>query len=276
VKTPSGAMRHYSLCGAPSKDVWKIAVKREGRGRGGSLSLVDGIANGATISISQASNNFPLPSDPRKLLLIAGGIGITPMMSMLHSLAAEGFDLKNNLKLIYLARDVASAAFVSDIKALVPASSLQVHFDQGDPANQFDLWPLLEKPSSAHVFCCGPQPLMDAVKDMTGHWPQKQIHFENFGVNTAVLPTDHAFTIRLVSTGDELLVESGQGILEVLRANGYKAASSCESGTCGTCKTGLLAGEADHRDFVLGEDEKANSIMICVSRAHSPLLELDI
>jgi phthalate 4,5-dioxygenase reductase component len=280
VKTPSGAMRHYSLCGGAQQNVWQIAIKREGRGRGGSLSLVDGVSAGSTIWVSQPSNNFPLPADAKKLLLIAGGIGITPIMSMVQALKLNGFDLSNALKLVYLVRDAESAAFVSELKELVPATSLTIHFDLGNPADQFDLWPLFEKPSSiasaTHVLCCGPQPLMDAVRDMTGHWPPKLIHFESFGVNTVSKPTDEPFSIRLASSGGELLVEPGQTILEVLRENGYKASSSCESGTCGTCRTGLLAGEADHRDFVLAEDEKTDFIMICVSRSRSPVLELDV
>jgi phthalate 4,5-dioxygenase reductase component len=280
VKTPSGAMRHYSLCGEPQQNVWKIAVKREGRGRGGSLSLVDGVAAGATVWVSLPSNNFALPADAKKLLLIAGGIGITPIIAMVQALVVEGFDLTNALKVVYLVRDSESAAFVDQLKTLVPPTSLIVHFDQGEAANQYDLWPLLERPpttsSASHVFCCGPQPLMDAVKDMTGHWPHKQVHFESFGATSTSQPTDHAFTIRIASNGDELTVEPSQTILEVLRSNGYRVSSSCESGTCGSCKTGLLFGEAEHRDWVLTDDEKADSIMICVSRSRSVLLELDI
>ena len=256
VKTPSGVSRQYSLCGDPEGgDFWQIAVKREGRGRGGSLSLVDGVKAGAELMISNPKNSFFLEIEAKQYLFIAGGIGITPIFSMLQSLAAkENFNPKL-IKLIYLTRDPASSAFLEDIHNLLPDSSLVVHHDQGNLAEQYDLWDFFEKPNQSLVYCCGPKPLMDAVQDMSGHWPQKQIRFERFAADTAPKLTDETFQVTVASTGLTVDVEPRVTILDALRANGVHIPSSCESGTCGTCKTRLIDGVADHRDSVLLEDE---------------------
>lgn len=117
---------------------------------------------------------------------------------------------------------------------------------------------------------------MDAVRDMTGHWPASSVHFESFSADTCQLDDDQAFEVRLERSGRILQVPAGQTLLQALRAEGFDVASSCESGTCGTCKTRLLEGEADHRDWVLLEEEKADHLMVCVSRAKSHCLVLDL
>jgi phthalate 4,5-dioxygenase reductase component len=273
VKTPSGMMRQYSLCSSPSEPLWSIAVKREGNGRGGSLSLVDGVSVGQTLLTSLPVNNFSIPEHALSVILIAGGIGVTPLVSMVHELLGKPEPIA--IKFVLLTRDAETTPFNEALGRLLPSANFVLHHDAGDPNRQFDLWPLLEKVSKAHVFCCGPAPLMEAVKDMTGHWPSSQIHFESFGADTRVRLSDEPFTVR-VNSGDEYVVESGETILSVLRNNGLKVASSCESGTCGTCKVSLLDGTADHRDLVLTDDEKASFLMICVSRAISKTLVIDI
>ena len=174
-------------------------------------------------------------------------------------------------QLFYLTRTAAGTAFHAELAAHT------IHHDEGDPDRAFDLWPILETPTPAHIYCCGPRPLMESVRDMTGHWPEHQIHFEDFG-SDLVRPraTDTPFRIRLAKTGTELTIPIGASILETLRAHGHTAPSSCESGTCGTCRTRLLEGEPDHRDLVLTEAERRHAIMICVSRATSDLLVLDL
>jgi phthalate 4,5-dioxygenase reductase component len=277
VKTPLGAMRQYSLCGrSVGSGLWQIAVKREARGRGGSLSLVDATKAGQLLQVSLPNNNFVLDAAAKQYLFIAGGIGITPIIAMLYSLLDQSdFDPKR-IKLVYLCRDRSSAAFVEELEALLPVSSRLIHFDNGLSEAQLDLWEVLEKPNQSYLYCCGPTPLMDAVRDMTGHWTKKQVHFESFGAGVVTKASDETFQICIRSTGQVLDVEPDVSILETLRGNGFKVSSSCESGTCGTCKTGLLAGEADHRDLVLLDDEKNNFVMICVSRAISPTLTLDL
>ena len=151
-----------------------------------------------------------------------------------------------------------------------------VHHDHGDPGKSLDLWPVLEKPKGTHLYCCGPKGLMDAVRDMTGHWPTSAVHFEDFGAGkTARTADDKPFVVRLGEDGEPIDVPANVSILEALRAQGHRIPSSCESGTCGTCRMKLLAGEADHRDLVLTDTERLSEIMVCVSRAHSPELVVD-
>jgi phthalate 4,5-dioxygenase reductase subunit len=277
VQTPAGMMRQYSLCGAPSDTSrYLIAVKRERSGRGGSASMVDSVAVGDTVLIGPPVNQFPLDDRARSFLLIAGGIGITPMLSMALALAEEG---SRRFRLIYLTRDRTSTAFVEQLGSPELKPSVTIHHDGGDPDQAFDLWPLLEKPGSVngqHVYCCGPAGLMDAVRDMTGHWPASAVHFESFGVDTGPRADDRVFRVICRRSGIEFEVPVGRSILETARSHGITVPSSCESGTCGSCKTVLLSGQADHRDLVLLPEERASRIMVCVSRAEGDRLELEL
>ena len=277
VKTPSGHTRQYSLCNAPDEtDRYVIAVKREAQGRGGSMSMVDQLKVGDSVEVGEVENLFELDERARSFILVAGGIGITPLLAMARSLLAEG---ERKFKLYYLTRDADSTAFLDEILTSDLKSHVVIHHDKGDPSNSYDLWPALEKPGTLtgqHVYCCGPRGLMDAVRDMTGHWPSSTVHFESFGGDTKIHADDQAFTVRLAKSGMDLEVPVGRSILEVAREHGIHAASSCESGTCGTCKTALLEGEADHRDMVLLDEEKSSHIMICVSRAKAGRLVIDL
>jgi phthalate 4,5-dioxygenase reductase subunit len=277
VLTPSGDQRHYSLCNDPAERTrYCIAVKREAAGRGGSRSLVDGVQPGDVLEVGAPENQFALDPRARSLLLVAGGIGLTPLMAMAHTLRAEG---TRRFRLVVLTRDAASTPFLDDLRGADFAPHVTLHQDGGDPARSLDLWPLLEKPGSAnglHVYCCGPKPLMEAVRDMTGHWSNAAVHFESFGADTAPRPEDTAFEVRLARRGLQLSVPPGRSLLQTLRAHGVTLPSSCESGTCGSCRTGLLGGEADHRDLVLLDEQKSSQIMVCVSRALRGPLVLDL
>ncbi|HEX4885129.1 MAG TPA: 2Fe-2S iron-sulfur cluster-binding protein, partial [Casimicrobiaceae bacterium] len=132
------------------------------------------------------------------------------------------------------------------------------------------------KPTNAHIHCCGPRPLMDAVRDMSGHWPFGAVHFESFGVDAATRSRDAAFDVVLAQSGRTVHVPADRSILEALRDAGVNVRSSCEAGSCGSCRTGLVAGDVEHRDFVLGEAERATRIMVCCSRARSGALVLDL
>ena len=207
---------------------------------------------------------------------MAGGIGLTPLMAMARHLLKEG---TRAFRLIVLSRDAASTAFLDELRAAPLASRTLVHHDGGDPGRAFDLWPLLEKPGSLHgqhLYCCGPKGLMEAVRDMTGHWSSATVHFESFGADTAPRPDDTAFEIVLARSGQRLQVPAGRSALQVLREHGVQVSSSCESGTCGSCRTTLLDGQADHRDLVLLDEDKATQVMPCVSRALSGPLVLDL
>jgi len=277
VRVPSGAMRNYSLCNDPhERDRYVIAVKREEQGRGGSVGLIDKTSVNATLEVSAPRNLFELDSRAPEYIFVAGGIGITPILAMIRFLRAEG---SKPFRLFYLTRSAASTAFLPELAdpAFARDNSIVIHHDEGDPEKAYDLWPVFENPTRAHIYCCGPRPLMDAVRDMTGHWPDKAVHFEDFGSDLVrSRADDQPFAVKIGQEGEELEVPVGTTILEVLRAHGRKLPSSCESGTCGTCRTRYLSGEVDHRDMVLTPAEQKNALMICVSRAKAGTLVLDL
>jgi phthalate 4,5-dioxygenase reductase subunit len=274
VEVPNGVRRNYSLCSNPAdRDFYQIAVKRDAAGRGGSISMSDDVREGDLLSVSAPRNNFELHPRASQFLFVAGGIGITPVLSMMRHLQAQGND---QFRLIYCTRDPDNTAFLDLLTGPDFEGKVEVHHDHGDINNAFDFWPVLEKPTQAHVYCCGPRGLMDAVADMSGHWPSGAVHFESFGVDASVYAANTDFTVRLQKSGMTVPVPADQSILEALRGAGQRIPSSCESGTCGSCKTGLLAGEAEHRDMVLSDEEKQDHIMVCVSRAKSPELVLDL
>lgn len=274
VETPAGKRRSYSLCSAPEDtQAWQIAVKRDVNGRGGSVNLVDGVQEGDLLLASPWSNLFALQTQASEFIFIAGGIGITPILSMIRALRSQG---REDFKLYYCTRDPASTAFLDELQAAGIADRVTVHHDHGDLNQALDLWPIFERPSKAHVYCCGPQGLMDSVRDMTGHWPNEQIHFESFGATADSAAENQPFEVLLQKTGERITVPAHQSIMEALRACGHHVSSSCESGSCGSCRTTLIAGEADHRDMVLRPDEHATHIMVCVSRATSTTLVLDL
>ena len=274
VVTPTGVRRNYSLCGDPADTSrYEIAVKRDGNGRGGSKSMADEVHPGTLLMISAPRNNFELSPRAKSSLFVAGGIGITPILSMMRHLKGSASD--HPFRLVYCTRDAEHTAFSEALHAEFPGL-ITIHHDQGAVEKAFDFWPQFEKPTSAHVYCCGPKGLMESVADMTGHWPSESVHFESFGVDAKAFAENTAFSALLKRSGQIIVVSKEQTLLQALRANGCVVRSSCESGTCGSCKTGLIAGEVEHRDMVLTEQERVDHIMPCVSRAKSDGLVLDL
>jgi phthalate 4,5-dioxygenase reductase component len=270
LRVPSGLIRKYSLCNDPTeRDRYVIAVKREAPGRGGSESLIRDVAEGSEVPVSAPANNFALTKSPAGYLFVAGGIGITPIMAMIRQLATTG----GRFKLYYCTRTPAATAFRDELSAPDFRGKVTIHHDRGELAKALDLWPIVEKPQG-HLYCCGPRGLMQSVRDMTGHWTPSAVHFEAF-TDAEPKPDDKPVTVRLARSGETVQVPVGTTILEALRDHGLDVPSSCESGTCGTCRTRLIAGEADHRDLVLADDERATNIMVCVSRARSGELVID-
>ena len=178
VRSPNGSLRKYSLCNDPAeRDRYVIAVKRDPAGRGGSVDLVDNTRPGDLVEGSAPHNAFELAERAPSFILIAGGIGITPILSMARQLNGEG----RRYKLYYLTRSPELTAFRDELAGDDFKGKVVIHHDAGDPAQAFDLWPILEKPTAAHVYCCGPRPLLEAVRDMTGHWspagdPLRELH----------------------------------------------------------------------------------------------------
>ena len=272
VQAPTGVTRRYSLCDAPEElDHYSIAVKREAAGRGGSIGMVDNVQVGDTLYVSTPRNEFELKENAPSYLFVAGGIGITPIRSMIRHLRNTS---DRPWKLCYLCRDAAATAYGEEFGAPELRGKAILHHDEGDPGRSFDLWPLLERPKGAHLYCCGPKGLMDAVRDMTGHWSSSAVHFEDFAVrNVTRSADDKPFVVRF--QGEKIDVAADESILHALRAKGHRIPSSCESGTCGSCRMRLVAGEAEHRDLVLTDEERLTNIMVCVSRALSPELAIE-
>lgn len=274
VRVPSGLIRKYSLCNDPAeRDRYVIAVKREAEGRGGSISLVDGTSEGEACLVSAPANDFVLAPNAQHFVFIAGGIGITPILSMIRHIHSVG---GKQFKLYYCTRSPEATAYLDELQSPEFKGSVTIHHDGGDPAQALDLWPIVEeRKNRAHLYCCGPSSLMHAVRDMTGHWSSAAVHFETFSEPERTKPDDRPFTVTLAKSGGVIEVPVGVTIVEAMRAQGHEVPTSCESGTCGTCRTKLLDGEADHRDLVLTEHERSSQIMICVSRARSRSLVID-
>jgi phthalate 4,5-dioxygenase reductase subunit len=273
VRVPNGLLRKYSLCNNPAeRERYQIAVKRESNGRGGSCSLIDSVKAGDEITVTAPVNDFALPQRAQDFLFIAGGIGVTPMMAMIRQVMAEG----KRFRLFYCSRSPETTAFRDELSAPEFKDKVVIHYDEGDASRSLDLRPILaERKNREHLYCCGPRPLMEAVRAMTDHWSPTAVHFEAFSEAETHKADDKPFKVRLARSGDVLDVPTDKTILEVLRAHGLDVPSSCETGTCGTCRTKLLAGEADHRDLVLAEHERKDTIMICVSRARSTDITID-
>ncbi|WP_347310758.1 PDR/VanB family oxidoreductase [Defluviimonas sp. SAOS-178_SWC] len=272
----SGTERRYSLCNDPQESHrYCIAVQREDGGRGGSKEVHGTIQVGDEIEISTPQNHFPMDSRAKNSVLIAGGIGVTPILSMARRLARRAAPFT----LLCLARDEESAAFYDEIQDLRNESvKVTWHFDGGDPSRLFDIKGFLAaQPEGAHLYCCGPTGLMDAVQSLSAHWAKGSVHFEYFANDDAGLTDDDtAFTVSIPRLGKSVEVLANQTIIEALEQAGVDVDYSCLEGTCGTCIVPLLEGEADHRDKVLTESELASNIALCCSRAKTKSITIEL
>ena len=235
--------------------------------------MCDDVREGDSLHVSLPRNEFELKPAARHFIFIAGGIGITPIKSMIAHLA---HDAGKPFKLYYLCRDRSTTAYFEELSGPAYRDNVVIHHDDGNADQSLDLWPMLEKYNGAHLYCCGPVALMDAVRDMTGHWPTSAVHFEDFATRERPrMDDDGPFDVRVGFDGEPVRIGANESILARLRACGYRIRSSCESGTCGSCRMTLLEGVADHRDLVLSPDERESNIMVCVSRARSAELVVD-
>ncbi|WP_086664071.1 PDR/VanB family oxidoreductase [Lentzea kentuckyensis] len=263
-----GLIRQYSLCGDPrDTSVLRVAVLREEAGRGGSRHVHDVLAVGQLIEVLGPRNHFPLVEAPR-YLFIAGGIGITPILPMIEQVAAAGQDWR----LVYGGRTLASMAFRAELER-----HGNVEIRPQDEHGLLDLPALFaDLDDDTAVYCCGPEPLLAAVEQ---HRATGSLHVERFAPKAgATAGPRQEFEVELARTGGVLRVPAERSILEVLEGSGVPVLSSCQEGTCGTCETGVLSGTPDHRDSLLTDDERQQGdvMMICVSRACSDRLVLDL
>jgi ferredoxin-NADP reductase len=270
-----GFLREYSLCNDPAeRRRYCIAVLREENGRGGSRYLHDEARVGDPVEVSLPRNNFPLHPGAARHLLIAGGIGIAPIMAMLAELRRRGAEFE----LYYCTRSPARTAFRAELAPLAAEGRLRLYHDDGDPARGLDIAALLRHPRPATaLYYCGPAPLMAAAAAAAREWPAEAVHCEYF---TAAAETgavaERPFRVKLVRSGGDYEVAAGETIVDVLRRHGVAVRTSCELGYCGTCLTRYLAGEPDHRDQILIESDRRRYMLICCSRAKTPVLELDL
>ncbi|GAP36670.1 PDR/VanB family oxidoreductase [Piscinibacter sakaiensis] len=284
---PGGLVRPYSLCGAPAeRDRYRLGVLREPASRGGSAAVHELLHEGTRLRIGAPRNLFRLAAQARRHTLLAGGIGITPLLAMAEQLAADGADFR----LHYAARSRERAAFLDRIAAAPWADRLRLHLDDGPPARRLDLAALTAEPADGHhLYVCGPAGLIDAAlaRARAAGWPEAQLHHERFGTAgagpaadaaTAGASADGPFEVQLGRDGRVVAVPAGCSVVQALAAAGVALMTSCEQGVCGTCLTGVLDGEPDHRDSYLTPEEQAanDQFTPCCSRARSPRLVLDL
>ncbi|MFC6087316.1 PDR/VanB family oxidoreductase [Sphaerisporangium aureirubrum] len=272
VLLPGGLTRQYSLCGDPARrGRWRIAVLREGAGRGGSRWIADELAEGATLRVRGPRDNFPLRPSGR-YVFVAGGIGVTPLLPMVRAAAAAGA----GWVLHYGGRTRASMAFLGELA--VYGDRVRVY--PQDETGLLDLDTLLGDPvPGALVYCCGPAGLIDAVERRCAAWGPGVLHVERFtAVPVEDGARDTAFDVVCAASGITVAVPPGTSVLAALEQAGLDVPSSCTEGVCGTCETTVLEGEPDHRDSILDDEEKAagDTMMICVSRCRGTRLVLDL
>ncbi len=278
VQVAPGIVRQYSLCGPPGEtDRYLIAVKKEPQSRGGSRAMHESLSVGDVVTVSAPRNNFALASAASHHLLLAGGIGITPLLGMARHLAAAGA----SFELQYFSRSIEHTAFHALLSGADYKGKVAFHYALDPDAVPAYLRKLLwRRPDSAHLYLCGPRPFMDLVETTAAPtWAPEAVHLEYFAADPASLAGPRqTFKVRLARSGGEYDVAPEQTIVQALGAHGVDVITSCEQGVCGTCLTGLFEGVPDHRDVFLTDEEKSagDKIMPCVSRAKSGVLVLDL
>lgn len=278
VQLPGGLTRQYSLCNDPAENHrYLIGVLKDAASRGGSRAVHEQVHEGSVLQISPPKNHFALAHDARRHLLLAGGIGVTPILCMAERLARTGAAFEMH----YATRSRARTAFAGRIAASSFADRVHFHFDDGDAAQKLDIPALLGTPREGeHVYVCGPKGFMDAVLGAAraAGWPETQLHYEFFGAEVAPSADDGAFEVVLSSSGRVIPVAADQTVVQALDAAGVLVPTSCEQGVCGTCLTRVLEGECDHKDMYLTPEEQAanDQFLPCCSRAKSPRLVLDL
>jgi ferredoxin-NADP reductase len=269
-----GITRSYSLVHAGEEPgSYVVGVKLDPKSRGGSRYVHEQLRVGTTLQVSAPRNHFPLLESQTHTVLIAGGIGITPIWCMAQRLQAIGA----SWELWYSARSREDMAFVPELSAL--GDKVHLHFDD-EVGSVLNLASIIGSAAEgAHFYCCGPGPMLDAYEAQTAAAtrPSECVHLERFAAQQAAA-VEGGFVISLARTGCDLKVPKGSSVLKVLLDNGIAVDSSCQEGICGCCEVNVLEGEVDHRDSVLTEKEKAanKSMMVCCSGAKSSRLVLDI
>jgi ferredoxin-NADP reductase len=277
---PNGLVRSYSLLNAQEdRQRYVIAVLCDRNSRGGSRYVHEQLRVGASIPISAPRNNFALDESAERTVLVAGGIGITPMLSMLERLIT----LNRRADLVYCARSRREAAFVERIGSMARQSGIRVtwHFDdeRGTPPSLGGM--LSDFPPGTHFYCCGPGAMLDAFEVTCTELGHANYHIERFAAApgaATVADSQDGYQVQLQRCGKTLDVPAGVSLLDALLEAGVQRDFSCREGVCGACETRVLAGEIDHRDSILSRSERAanKTMMVCVSGCKKGPLVLDI
>jgi ferredoxin-NADP reductase len=272
VHLPNGLIRQFSLTNSQDeRHRYVVGVKKDLKSRGGSRYMLDELRVGAVLKIGGPRNNFPLNESAPHSVLIAGGIGITPMFCMMKRLA----QIEAPWDLYYAVRRSNEIAMPEELAR--HGERIHLHIDE-EAGGFLDIGAIVAKaPRSAHLYCCGPAPMLESFEAATKSWPYGEAHVEHF---TALGPvaSEGGFIVELAKSGLSIEVKEGQTILEAVRAAGVDVPSSCEQGVCGACETRVLAGIPDHRDMILSpqEQEANDTMMICCSGCKSDKLVLDL
>ena len=274
---PNGLIRQYSLCNDPrERHRYRIAVLRDTASRGGSQAVHELLRIGQRLSIGAPRNLFALDEQAPRSLLLAGGIGITPLLSMAWRLHALGADFE----LHQCVRSAKLAAFAERLAAVPFATHTHLHRDDGDAAQKLVLPALLAaEPAGSQLYVCGPNGFMEYVLETARAqgWAEERLHREYFAAPEAE-SGGGAFTLRIASSGLELQVPEDRTALEVLEDAGFDIPVSCGQGICGTCLTRVVDGQPEHRDLFLSDEEKARNDQFtpCCSRSRSACLVVDL
>lgn len=277
VHLPGGLVRQYSLCNdSRERHRYRIAVLREPASRGGSRAM-HALKAGETLAISAPRNHFALAAQATGHLLLAGGIGITPIVCMAEQLAAAGAPFE----LHYATRSASRTAFAARLRDAPYAACVHIHHDDGPAPQRLDLAAVVAQPRAGrHLYVCGPAGFIDAALAAAhaAGWPAEAVHREYFAAPAAAPAEQGAFEVQIASTGAVIRVAPDQSVIAALAAAGIERPLSCEQGVCGTCLTGVLDGRPDHRDVYLTDEERARGDRFtpCCSRALSPRLVLDL
>ena len=275
VHLPNGLVRQYSLTNGPGlTTVYRLGVKLEPDSRGGSRYMHESVQEGDTLQLSEPHNNFPLRRDAARTVLIAGGIGVTPLLSMAQTLERQGL----GWELHYFAQSDDHVAFGEVLEPL--SAGLVKHLGLSPEQTADELEKITHRYAATdHLYVCGPGPMIEAARTIAAGagWPEDAVHFEYFK-NESDLDDASSFEVLLAQRGQTLVVSEGVSLLESLRSAGVDMPSSCEQGLCGTCMATVLEGELDHQDVYFNDSERAagDRVLTCVSRATSRRIVLDL
>jgi vanillate O-demethylase ferredoxin subunit len=277
VHLADGTIRQYSLCNDPAeRHRYRIAVLREPASRGGSRAMHDAVRQGDLLKIGTPRNLFALADNARRHLLLAGGIGVTPLLCMAKRLSGMGADFE----LHYCVRSAERMAFRGELGDAAYASRVHFHVDDGSQEQKLDLAAVCSPAAQTHLYVCGPKGFMDAVLAAArgAGWPENQLHYEFFAAPAPPAVAQDTFCVTVASSGQVVEIPADCSVVQALAKVGIDVPVACEQGICGTCLTRVLKGEPDHRDLFLSPQEQARNDQFtpCCSRSRTPMLVLDL